>query len=143
MILNRPALLAVLLAVAALSGCNKGSGSSIQGSVTYEGAPLKRGQITFTPADGRGKTCGASIAEGKYKVSDVPPGKKMVGISSVKEIHFHRTTGDAAKDTNGPPPETASDLPEDAQGNNQVVEITAGAQELNFDLKRPDEDAAR
>ncbi len=137
MISRRRALLALLLVAPALTGCNRDSGSSIQGIVTYEGAPVKHGGITFTPVDGRGRACGAPIDEGKYKVSGVPPGKKMVGIVSVKEIHFHRTTGEAAKDTSDAP-ETASDMPEDAQGNNQTVEVIAGAQELNFDLKRPE-----
>ncbi|MGO9113890.1 MAG: hypothetical protein ACLP9L_32065 [Thermoguttaceae bacterium] len=139
MVFRRFALWSLLLTAPCLIGCGKGSVSSIHGNVTYEGAPVKRGRITFTPCDGRGKTCGGAIEEGKYTVTDMPPGRKMVRINSIKEIRFHKTSGEAAKDTAGSPPEAASGLPVDAQGNDQIVETTVGAQELNFDLKRPAE----
>jgi hypothetical protein len=134
MICHRLALLALMLAAPTLVGC-KDSKSLIHGNVTYEGAPINRGQITFSPADGHGTAGSAPIEGGKYSVENVLPGKKIVQIIGVKQIQFAKTSEEASKRRAAP--ETADEVPPNAVGNNQVIETTTGAQELNFDLKRP------
>ncbi len=143
MICRRLALLAYLLAAPVLIGCQGSTTSSISGNVTYEGAPINRGYITFTPSDGRGAVCGGPIEAGKYQVANVPPGKKIVQIIGVKQIHFARTSEEASKRPASAAPETADEVPANAEGNNQAIETTAGSQEQNFDLKRPNGGATR
>jgi hypothetical protein len=135
----RLAFFAVMLAAPALSGCGQ-SASTLHGKVTYEGAPVHRGQITFTPADGHGIARSGPIESGSYTIENVPPGKKTVQIIGVKQIHFSKTHAEeAAAAKNGPPKvaETADEVPANAIGNNKAVETATGAQEMNFDLKRP------
>ena len=139
MIRRWPALVS-MLAATVLLGCQKSPTTIISGKVTYEGAPITRGQITFTPADGHGKVCGKPIEAGKYSIEGVPPGRKIVEIIGVKQIHFaktHAEMAEAAKRDTDEEPESADEVPANAQGNNQSVEIAAGVQELNFDLKKP------
>lgn len=131
-------LLAVLHLVA-LAGCRK-SISSVHGKVTYEGAAIGRGQITFTPVGGHGVPRSEAIEAGKYVVDNLPPGPKTVQIVGVKQIKFPKTQAEAAEAAKRGPPaaaETADEVPQNAEGNGQAVETTAGVQELNFDLKRP------
>jgi len=138
--IRRHPLFAAILAVSVLVGCKQSSKTSINGNVTYEGAPIARGQITFAPADGHGKVCGQAIAAGKYGIENVPPGSKIVQIIGVKQVHFaktHKEMADAANRDTDDEPERADEVPANAQGNNQTIEITAGVQELNFDLKKP------
>jgi hypothetical protein len=125
--------------LAALSGCGQ-SNSSIHGKVTYEGAPIQRGQITFAPPGRQGVALSRPIEAGRYTIDNVPPGKKIVMITSVKQFHFPKSHAEMAEMAKrGPPPaqETVDEVPANAVGNNKEVETTAGAQELNFDLKRP------
>jgi hypothetical protein len=130
----------IILCVPALSGCRQ-SISSIHGKVTYEGAPIQRGQITFAPADRRGVARSGPIESGKYTVENVPPGRKIVMISSIsKPSHVpksHAEMDEMAK--RGPPaaPDSADEVPANAVGNNASIETTQGVQEYNFDLKRP------
>jgi len=135
-------VLIVLFAISApvLLGCQPSSKSSINGQITYEGKPINHGTIAFWPADGRGAECSGPIEAGKYNVGNVSPGKKIVDSIGVKQIHFaktHAEMAEKAKVASGEEPESADEVSPDAQGNNQTIEITLGAQELNFDLKTP------
>jgi len=108
--------------------------------VTYEGAPINRGSITFWPADGRGAESSGPIDAGRYSIGNVPPGKKIVEIIGVKQVHFAKTHAEMAARAKAAPnaePESADEVPADAQGNKQSIETTEGAQELDFDLKKP------
>ena len=70
----------------------------------------------------------------------MPPGKKIVEIIGVKQIHFaktHEEMAAAAKRGPGAVPASADEVPANAQGNNQEIETTLGVQERNFDLKKP------
>jgi hypothetical protein len=142
MLLLRMVSVALLLAAPFFSGC-KSPTSVIEGNVTYDGAPIHHGQITFSPVGGgQGRVCSAPIEAGKYRVENVPPGKKIVEIIGVKQVHFARTHDEMAKAAEAAKhgaaiQETADEVPEDAVGNNQTLETTLGPQELNFDLKPP------
>ena len=84
------------------------------------------------------------IAAGKYSIENVPPGRKIVLITSVKQYHFPKSHAEMAEMAKrGPPPtqETADEVPANAQGNNASIETTQGVQQFNFDLKPPSGDA--
>ncbi len=129
----------VILFVPALSGCRQSS-SSIHGKVTYEGTAIQRGQITFAPPGRQGVAMSAPIESGKYTIDNVPPGTKVVMITSSKQFHFPKSHAEMAEMAKrGPPPvqEAGDEVPANAQGNNASIETARGVQEFNFDLKRP------
>lgn len=71
----------VLTVTAALGLCGCGGPSEIvvNGTVTYEGEPVEKGEILFIPADGTGSVGAGPITDGKFSfVSD--PGEKKVEI---------------------------------------------------------------
>jgi hypothetical protein len=129
--------LAGLALLTGLTGCG-GSSSGISGSVTYEGQPVENGNITFNPADGKGPQAGGTITDGQYKIDHVTPGRKVVKIQSVPKIVFAQDM-EARKNAPKPtavvagPPEG---IPPDAEGNNATIDVVAGHQEFNFQLKR-------
>ena len=114
-------LLLLCLALLACLGC--GGTATISGNVTYGGKPVERGRISFLPLDDKGEldakspVIGTDIAQGKYKVTEVPRGKKQVAFS-VAEVKGAE-----------PPFEIA---------NNQPFDITEANQTANFEVKKPD-----
>jgi hypothetical protein len=118
-------------------GCGK-KPNYITGSVSYEGAPVQNGYISFIPVDGQGASTGGQIVRGKYKVEDVPPGSKRVEIragaelAAMPDIDAKAPAGKAAA-----PKAEEEAIPADADGNNVVVEIGRGNQKLDFPLERP------
>jgi hypothetical protein len=119
--------------------------SNVTGEVTYDGEPVGRGRIKFLPADGKGREAGGTINAGKYELSDVQPGPKLVVITAVKKVPFARTSEEMARraeenrtkgdDTGLIDP--ADVIPPDAEGNNVTVELRPGSQTLNFSLQKP------
>jgi hypothetical protein len=110
-----------------------------------EGAPVQNGYISFIPVDGTGGTSGGPIKGGRYKVEDVPPGKKRVEIRAGAELAAMPDL-DAPKPKVDPKgqqkaqPQNRPDeelIPPDATGNNEVVDIGRGNQKLPFHLDRP------
>jgi hypothetical protein len=69
-----------LVVVLACIGCNS-SESSVSGSVTVDGQPLKEGDIIFEPADGQGSPAAGKIVDGKYSIK-IAPGNKKVRINA-------------------------------------------------------------
>jgi hypothetical protein len=79
----------VVAASVALVGCGGGGIERVDvyGTVTYQGAPVKEGLISFVP-QGEGPVAGTNITDGKYEAKGdggVPPGKYHVKISSTVE----------------------------------------------------------
>src|SRR5690242_3556320 len=71
----------LILALPTLVGCGRGGATAtVSGTVTYEGAPLTNGSVSFAPVDGKGPTNGGPITKGRYRVSDLLPGQKRVEI---------------------------------------------------------------
>src|SRR5437867_2783905 len=123
-------LVCLALALACVPGCGKDT-ATISGTVTYEGEEVEYGSISFAPVDGNGPSAGAEIHNGKYRADGVRPGKKKVFITgardttpTVKEGNITKR-GRAAWEPLFPPNVT---------GNNQVVDVDKGKQEMNFDL---------
>jgi hypothetical protein len=124
--------LCLVLAIA-FSGCSKESASksTLTGTVTFDGAPIKSGTIRFDPVDGRTSSAGAMITDGKYSAT-VAPGEKRVTISAQKVVGKKK-----AYDT---PESPVIDLTEEmipkrynAQSELKHT-VRAGSEEKNFDL---------
>ena len=132
----------LLLVVGLVVGCGKRA-SQVSGVVTYEGAALQTGFISFTPVDGAGGTTASPIVRGRYKVEDLSPGKWRVEIRAGTEV-ASMPDMDAPKpraDGKGgarPQAKVEEELvPPDAEGNNETVDIRKGVQKLDFPLERP------
>jgi hypothetical protein len=128
-----PWLAIVVIIVAA--GCSKGDPnlSEVSGTVTVDGQPAKEGDITFIPADGKGRTAGSPITAGKYTAK--------VGVGTMKvEIRVPKTVG-TRKLYNTADSETRNLMEESlpAKYNTQTeltLDVKAGGMEdQNYDLK--------
>ena len=71
----------VVAGSAFLAGCDSSGGAhDVTGTVTFEGEPVKEGQIVFES----GTVTGAEIKEGKF-TAQLPPGKYKVRITATRE----------------------------------------------------------
>jgi hypothetical protein len=63
----------LVLVVLSIGGCGGGGGrQAIEGSVTLDGKPMEKGQITFVPqGDTKGPTAGAEVVGGKFAIAAV------------------------------------------------------------------------
>src|SRR5262245_44741406 len=90
--------LVVLLCLAFLPGCGGTGQVEVEGTVTYDGQPVKAGAIAFVPADNQGLSSGGTILDGKYHIpASVGPktGKYRV------EIRWAKPTGKKFKSETG------------------------------------------
>jgi hypothetical protein len=64
-------------------GCGGGgpAAATVSGEVKVDGVPLEKGDITFSPAEGKGDAVTVNIVKGKYE-AHTTAGKKFVQISS-------------------------------------------------------------
>ena len=82
-LVSRVALLAL---VAAAAGCSGDGPTTVHGTVTLNGEPLKEGTVRFVPVDPTaGGTAGAPIKDGKF-TAEVPRGEMRVEISAPKVV---------------------------------------------------------
>ena len=126
----RPYGLPLVLLVPLLAGC--GSGQSVSGSVTYNDQPVPKGYVAFYPVDGKGPTVGGEISNGRYTVKGVTPGKNRVEVMSRSSVQGPNDMGEALKH----PVVDKDQIPNDAVGNNQVVDVAPG-QTIDLTLKSP------
>jgi hypothetical protein len=140
--------LSAIVALAAVTGLLSGCGAStatVSGEVTYDGKPVGDGYITFTPTDGKGKDAGGPITGGRYKVTGLPPGPKVVKVVAVKQVNFASSSeemmqraAEARKSGNHDGlVDPADTIPDNAEGNNAKVELSSGEQSHDFALKPP------
>jgi hypothetical protein len=118
------------LAVAGLVGCEAGGGAvPVSGTVTFQGEPVKQGEIIFTPADGATPSVAEKIVDGKYALS-VPKGRSQVKITG------YRDTGKV--DTSNPGQETPiieMYIPEEYNSKSTLeVTVEKADSDLNFPL---------
>lgn len=113
-----------------LAGCGK-SAPAVNGTVTWDGAPVEEGTISFAPSDGKGASSGAAISAGKYRVAGqagLTPGKKTVSIQAV------RKTG--KKIPAGPPAPAGTTVDETVRlAGTDSCEIVPGDNQRDFQLK--------
>ncbi len=132
-------ILLLFVALAALPGCG-GADTSVIGTVTYEGQPVQRGVITFTPTDG-GKPEGSKILAGEFAIESLQPGQKQVSIIGVFGGAAEKRAPVTSDDKIRSMVETAREsemIPTNAVGNGQTVSIEAGPQEIAIKLSRPE-----
>lgn len=89
------AVFALTLAVCggAFCGCKPDDGfTAVTGTVTFDGAPVEDGYVTFAPKGGAaGTTSGAQIVKGKYEAR-VTPGTLGVSITATKKVKIENPT---------------------------------------------------
>jgi hypothetical protein len=129
-----------------LTGCGAGNKATITGKVTYEGQPVESGFITFFPEDQRGTTAEGEIINGEYSVSNLTPGKKRVFISITEQVEPTTTNvsksreeanAERLKPRKRKPSSSKQPLPGNFSGNNKIVDIDSGTQQLDFPLGKP------
>jgi hypothetical protein len=134
-------LLSIAMAIGLLTagGCGAEAGSrrAVSGTVTFNGAPLDRGTITFTAtSDSGGERGGALIDNGKYELPaahGLEPGTYRVEISSPEE-----STSSAEDYAAGNMPLTNPDriAAEFNTESSLTVEVTSsGPNEFNFAVR--------
>src|SRR4051812_27871741 len=139
--MGRATVFGLLVAAAAAAGCGA-STARVTGEVTYDGVPVKQGEVQFTPADGKGPVVAAPVADGRFTIENLPPGPKVVQVSAssglAPSIPLSQMTPEQKKRYD---PKTgvisADEVPPDAEGNNQTHEIKPGDQTLDLRLKKP------
>lgn len=129
-------LSALALACFLALGCG-GKGSTVTGTVTFNGQPLEKGYITFTPTEGKGAPVGGEIVKGKYTAANVTPGKNKVLVVSTVVTEQAAESMDASIAAAKKAPAGASkDQPtENSEGNNQAHDIPSGNHTLDLTIK--------
>ena len=119
-----------------LTGCGD-SLATVSGNVTFQGQPLAKGQIQFTPTTG--VPVGSPIVAGKYSAK-LPPGEMTVLITETLEIQHATSTEELQKQAEAgirPMPPPKSQILPETPGNNKSVTIKAGSQAIDFPLGQP------
>lgn len=120
-----------------LVGCEGTTGTTVTGKVTYDGAPVESGAISFMPVDGKGAAAGATIVNGTYTVEGVPPGKKIVEVVSAAPDPGPMSSEENYKRSQQAPQKTPLTIPPNAAGNGAQHQIGEGEQVLDVALGKP------
>ncbi len=130
---NRLLLSALVgLSLPFLGGCGGGT-TTVSGTVSLDGQPVKSGSIAFVDPEGKRNPAGAVIQDGRFQ-ADVPPGKyrleltgqKVVGQRTQKDFEGKDETLDI----------TAELFPEKFNVSSELIEdIPPGSHTLELDLK--------
>jgi hypothetical protein len=116
------------LALVALLGCGGSGGAGVSGKVTYNGAPVEKGNIEFYPV-GSGTPFGASIANGEFAAEKAAPGKYRVLVRGMRTNVPPPTREQAAA---GPVTPSLDYIAEDAAGNAQEVDVAGNGQTIDL-----------
>jgi hypothetical protein len=153
----------LLIVFLAFSGGAQPKHATLTGSVTYDGKPLKFGTIAFFPTQG-GVTTGGLVIEGHYSVAGISLGKNRVEITAEQERHEYtydwyfenekmkliakaegkrlaalgmtdqKVIEPLVRKTAGMPEKL---MPDDAIGNNQIVDVGTESMSIDFKLEPP------
>jgi hypothetical protein len=141
---RRCGLLVLLAASLGAAGCGSASGT-VKGKVSYNGAPLKGGTVTFFYPDGRGFPIGI-LADGTYTLDRLPlgPVKVCVDTSSLdpkKHLRYSYAPPPGAKPPPGFSPTSAEAyvaIPAkyaDPAKTDLTYDVTGGTQTHDIELK--------
>jgi len=110
---------------------------TVSGEVTFNGKPLEKGEITFSPTGNKGGTAGGEVALGKYMVEGIVPGQYQVSVMAVPELKIVGPNDPEAKRTLSDAEIRAmiDPLPPDTKGKEQTHEVKGGKQKLDFKLE--------
>ena len=119
-------------AIVAALGCGP-TMSTVSGTVTFNGEPVAKGAISLFPSDGKGAPVGGLITDGRYSVSGVAPGEKLVQLSAP-------IVAGTRKDDYGNVTQVAEELLPASWGraSRETITVTAGAMTKNFEITGPD-----
>jgi hypothetical protein len=128
---SRFSVFAVALVSLAALGCEAKHSSTVSGKVTYGGAPLTHGTVTFSP-QGEGRIAYGEIdASGNYTVRTLNDQGMVPGDYGVSII----APGEApASDI--PPPLITPAKYADAKTSGLTAKVVPGANTFNFDLEK-------
>jgi hypothetical protein len=147
----------VLLGTAA--GCDSGPRTStVTGKVTYGGAPVANGTLTFQPQDQTGIPGSAKITDGQYIIKTLPAGKYKVlvearpeeaGSAATMEERMQHQKADMKKMMEMKQQamknrrkgvaimeQALGGIPNTAPGNGAIHEITGSPQELDIVVQK-------
>ena len=84
-------LTALAAALLALTACNRDplQRQAVSGTVTFKNAPVKMGNIDFSPLDGQKTMVGAAIEDGKFSIpadKGLSPGRYKVTVNAPDRI---------------------------------------------------------
>ena len=126
----------LLVTLAALGGCARQGGNSVNGEVSLEGEPVNGGSIVFLPAGGEGTKGAAEIIDGKYAIpaeQALTPGSYRVEINWSKPTGKQLPSGDPGMMME----ERAEAVPVKYNSESTLtVEIAAGANKHDFRLTK-------
>ncbi len=116
----------LLISMALCLGCSGGSGGriAISGTVTLNGAPLDKGNISFQPSEGAKTSSGAIISAGNFSIprdKGLLPGKYRVEVNAAAAGGGGSAT-DAAPGE-GPPPPKELIPPEWNEESKQTIDV--------------------
>jgi hypothetical protein len=125
-------LLLCVVLVVGVAACAADKQAEVKGLVTFNGKPLERGAITFTPADGQAPVTGGSIDQGRY-ATRVYLGTMKVAISGAKIVGQKKLYDDPKSPVR---PVTAELLPPQYNEETELqFDVVPGSNEKNFDLR--------
>lgn len=122
-----------LFAVLAISlaGCNRPA-TVVTGEVTVKGEPLGSGYVTFFPLAGTKGAQGAAVAQGRFTLTNIPPGNWRAVVAETPEVQVVRS-GDGPPVLSIGPPRHA--IERETPGNQAVIEIRRGKQAVQIALQ--------
>src|SRR5262245_18398324 len=126
-----------VMITALCGGCFSASTGSVSGSVNFNGKPIDKGLITFSPSGSKGGTAGGEIGAGRFRVEGLVPATYQVSVSAVPELKIVGPNDPEAKRTLTDAEIRAmiDPLPPDTTGKEQLIEVKGGVQTLDFKLQ--------
>jgi hypothetical protein len=128
----------VVCSLALLLGCGQSGG--LTGSVSYNGQPVERGSIAFSPVDGKGPVFGGKIENGKFDIPTAHAGKKRAVVRGIREGVVPQSREEADAAAKAGTFKLPDYIAEDAAGNSQEVDVSGGGQTLDFAITGPPRD---
>lgn len=126
-----PGLLVAPISLCLVIGCSEGK-SSISGTVTFDGEPVKNGSVTFVKSEGELLRAGAVITDGAFQAS-LPPGEYKIELNAQKVVGTRKQKGFDGKDEEVP--ETKELFPDRYNTKTTLTKkIVRGANTVKLDL---------